>query len=176
MAIEPIDTAPALHLAPQDVDTLLDELRVYHAIYRPLFQRREQREWSEQSRHGLLLELPRQSIAPLVLARHGPHQHAVRAMQPFLSEGAWDDAPILCRHWQEVDRDLGDDQGVLLLDGRDFPTQGPASVGVQRQDCGALGQRAHCQAGVVLGDASQQGDTLRDRRLYLPQAWVEAAA
>jgi hypothetical protein len=47
-AIEPIDTAPALHVAPQDVDTVLDARRVSHAISRPLFQRREQREWSEQ--------------------------------------------------------------------------------------------------------------------------------
>ncbi len=43
--VEPIETAPVLDLAPDDLEPLLDELRAYHAIYSPLFQRREQREW-----------------------------------------------------------------------------------------------------------------------------------
>ena len=101
LPIEPIETAPALNLTPHDLDTLIDELRAYHAIYSPLFQRREQREWSERYRHGLLLELPRKSIEPMVLALEGPHRNTVRAMQQFLSEGAWDDEAILRRHWPE---------------------------------------------------------------------------
>jgi hypothetical protein len=44
IAIESIDTAPALDLAPQEVDALLEELYAYHAIYSPLVRRREQRE------------------------------------------------------------------------------------------------------------------------------------
>jgi hypothetical protein len=39
---EPIATAPVLDLTPHDVDTIIDELRAYHSIYSPLFQRREQ--------------------------------------------------------------------------------------------------------------------------------------
>jgi SRSO17 transposase len=149
--IEPIETAPVLALAPQDRDTLLNELRASHVIDSPLFQRREQREWSAKYRHGLLLELPRKSIAPMVLALEGANRNTVRAMQQFLSEGAWDDDTILRRHWQEVDHALGDDNGVLTLDGSDFPKQGTESVGVKRQDCGELGKRANCQAGVFLG-------------------------
>lgn len=172
MAIEPIDTAPAIDLAPHEVDALIEELGPYHAIYSPLFRRREQRQWSQQYLHGLLLELPRKSIEPMVLALEGANRNTVRAMQQFLSEGAWEDNPILQRHWQEVDRELGDDDGVLTLDGSDFPKQGDASVGVKRQYCGELGKRANCQAGVFLGYASRQGYTLLDRRLYLPQEWV----
>jgi SRSO17 transposase len=173
--IEPIETAPVLALAPQDIDILLNELRAYHAIYSPLFQRREPREWSEKYMHGLLLELPRKSIEPMVLALEGANRNTVRAMQPFLSEGAWDDATLLRRHWQEVDHALGDDNGVLTLDGSDFPKQGTESVGVKRQYCGELGTRANCQAGVFLGYTSPHGYTLLDRRLYLPQEWVEDA-
>lgn len=176
IAIEPIDTAPALDLAPHEVDALIEELGTDHAIYSPLFRRREQRQWSQQYLHGLLLELPRKSIEPMVLALEGANQNTVRAMQQFLSEGAWQDDTILQRHWQEVDRALGDDDGVLTLDGSDFPKQGTESVGVKRQYCGELGKRANCQAGVFLGYASQQGDTLLDRRLYLPQEWVEDEA
>jgi len=165
-----------LDLTPQEVDTLLDELRAYHAIYSPLFQRREQRECAEKYLQGLLLELPRKSVEPMVLTLDGADQNAVRAMQQFLSAGAWDDEVLLRRHWQEVEQDLGDADGVLLLDGSDFPKQGGKSVGVKRQYCGELGKRAHCQAGVVLGYASQRGDTLLDRRLYVPQEWLEDEA
>jgi len=126
--IQPIETAPTLDLVPEDLEDLLDELHAYHAIYCPLFQRREQREWSEKYLHGLLLELPRKSIEPMVLALQGANRNAVRAMQQFLSEGAWDDEVILQRHWQEVETDLGDADGVLTLDGSDFPKQGTESV------------------------------------------------
>ena len=158
--------------APHDLDTLIDELRAYHAIYRPLFQRREPREWSERYRHGLLLELPRKSIEPRVLALEGPYRKAVRARQQLLRERAWDDAAMLARHWPAVERELGDDDGVLLLDGRDVPTQGPQAVGVKRQYGGELGKRANGQAGVFLGYASRHGETLLDRRWYRPQAWL----
>jgi SRSO17 transposase len=63
-----------------------------------------------------------------------------------------------------VDRDLGEDDGVLILDGSDFPKQGETSMGVKRQYCGELGQRANCQARVFLGYASRKGYTLLDRR------------
>jgi SRSO17 transposase len=149
--IEPIVPAPALDLTPQDIDTIIGALRAYHAISRPLFQRREQQERSEQYLPGLLLNIPRKSIEPMVLTLKGADRNAVRAMQQFVSEGAGDDDAILPRHWQEVNAELGDDEGVLTLDGSDFPTQGTASVGVKRQYGGELGKRANCQAGVFVG-------------------------
>jgi SRSO17 transposase len=173
---EPMTTAPAMELTPQAIDTLVDELREYHAIYSPLFQRREQREGAAKYLHGLLLDIPRKSIEPMVLALEGAQAQAVRTLQLFISEGAWDDEALLQRHWQEVDTCLGEDDGVLTLDGSDFLKQGQESVGVKRQYCGEVGKRANCQAGVFLGYASRQGYTLLDRRLYVPQEWVEDAA
>jgi SRSO17 transposase len=81
----PIETTAVIDLTPRDLDNLVEELRAYHAIYSPLFQRREQREWAEKYLHGLLLDLPRKSIEPLVLAMEGVQPRAVRAMQQFLS-------------------------------------------------------------------------------------------
>lgn len=97
MEPSPVLTAPVLDLTPQDLDTILDELTTYHAIFSPLFARQEQREWSRQYLHGLLLEIPRKSIEPMVLALRGADRNAVRGMQQFLSEGAWDDRAILQR-------------------------------------------------------------------------------
>ncbi len=172
----PIDTAPAMELTPQAIDHLVEELRAYHAIYSPLFQRREQRAGAAKYLHGLLLDLPRKSIEPMVLALDGAQPQAVRTLQLFISEGTWEDEALLRRHWQAVDQELGEDDGVLTLDGSDFLKQGRESVGVKRQYCGEVGKRANCQAGVFLGYASRKGYTLLDRRLYVPQEWVEEEA
>src|SRR5262245_4578715 len=139
---ERITTAPVLDLTPGDLHTILDELRAFHSIFSPLFRRPEQRAWSQDYLHGLLLEIPRKSIEPMVLHLRGADHNAVRAMQQFLGDGAWDDRAILQRLWQELAADLGDDDGVLILDGSDFPKQGQESVGVARQYCGQLGKRA----------------------------------
>jgi SRSO17 transposase len=168
-------TAPVLDLTPGDLDTIVDELHAFHAIFSPLFGRAEQRTWSQDYLHGLLLSIPRKSIEPMVLHLHGADRNAVRAMQQFLSEGAWDDGAILHRLWQELATDLGDADGVLILDGSDFPKQGLHSVGVQRQYCGELGKTANSQAGVFLAYASQHGYALLDRRLYLPETWFTNA-
>jgi SRSO17 transposase len=170
--METIETAPVMELRPQDIDTLVDALQDSHAIYSPLFQRREQRAWSADSLHGLLLEMPRTSVEPMVLALKGADTTAVRAMQQFVGAGAWQAPLILRRHWHAVDGTLGEEDGVLTLDGSEFLKQGKASVGVKRQDCGEVGKRAHGQAGVLLGSASSLGSTLVDRRLYLPQEWA----
>jgi SRSO17 transposase len=172
----PIETAPAMELTPQAIDHLVEELRAYHAIYSPLFQRREQRAGAAKYLHGLLLDLPRKSIEPMVLALDGAQPQAVRTLPLFISEGTWEDEALLHRHWQEVDQELGEDDGVLTLDGSDFLKQGRESVGVKRQYCGEVGKRANCQAGVFLGYASRKGYTLLDRRLYVPQEWVEEEA
>jgi SRSO17 transposase len=163
-----IETVPMMDLRPRDVDELVDELQAYHAIYSPLFQRREQRYWSGEYLRGLLLDMPRKSIEPMMLTLHGADPNAIRAMQQFVGDGAWDDQPILKRHWHEVDESLGDEDGVLTLDGSDCLKQGQESVGVKRPYCGEVGKRANCQAGVFLGYASYAGYTLLHRRLYMP--------
>ena len=163
-------------MAIQDIAHLVEELRAYHAIYSPLFQRREQRAAAYTYLQGLLAPLPRKSIEPMVLAVDDVAPKAVRAIQSFISEGQWNDERLLHQHWQEVETDLGAADGVLMVDGSDFPKQGVHSAGVKRQYCGELGKRANCQAGVFIGYASAQGYTVLDRRLYVPTEWLTDAA
>jgi SRSO17 transposase len=174
--MDPIVTTPKMDLALQDIEPLVEELRAYHTLYSPLFQRREQREAAHASLQGLLATLPRQSIEPMVLAGDGVAPKAVRARQALSSEGQWNDERLLHQHWQEVETDLGAADGVLMVDGSDVPKQGIHSVGVKRQYCGELGKRANGQAGVFVGYGSSQGDTRLDRRLYVPTAWLSDAA
>jgi SRSO17 transposase len=139
-------------------------------------QRREQREAAHTSLQGLLAPLPRKSIEPMVLAVESVAPKAVRALQSFISAGQWNDERLLHQHWNEVEIDLGGADGVLMVDGSDFPKQGGHSVGVKRQYCGELGKRANCQAGVFIGSVSPHGSTILDRRLYVPTEWLTDAA
>ena len=170
---ETIEAPALLSFTPEEINALVEELQAYHGIFSPLFARREQREWAAVYLRGLVSPCAeRKSIEPMILGINGADLNAVRAAQQFVSAGAWDDTAILQRHWVEVDATLGEQDGVAIVDGSDFPKQGKESVGVKRQYCGQLGKRANCQAGVFLGYASSKGYTLLDRRLYMPKEWL----
>ena len=180
-AREPLDLTGDLPrartLTVRDVEGLLDDLAAYHSEFAPLFKRSEQRESAEVYLRGLLTaEVPRKNVEAMVLRLSGAGEDAdrrVRAIQQFVGEGAWDDEAILAKHQTLVDGSLGEEDGVLIIDGSDFPKQGKHSAGVARQWCGATGKKDNCQAGVFLGYASRKGYTLLDRRLYLPESWFK---
>jgi SRSO17 transposase len=168
-----------LALTPQDLRGIVEELAAYHAHFAPLFQRREQREWARVYLQGLLTAaVPRKNVEAMALRLLGAGPGAdrrVRALQQFVGEGAWDDDGLLAAHRRLVDETLGEDDGVLIIDGSAIPKRGTHSAGVARQWCGATGKTDNCQAGVYLGYASRRGYTLLDRRLYLPKEWFTAA-
>jgi SRSO17 transposase len=170
---------PVAHtVAVADLGDFLEELAAYQARYAPFF-RPDQRAWADFYLRGLLTaDVPRKNIEAMVLRLLGAGPAAerqVRAAQYFISEGKWDDAAVLAAHQRLVDETLGEDDGVLLIDGSDVPKQGRHSVGVLRQWCGATGKKDNCQAGVYLGYVSRRGYALLDRRLYLPALWFSDA-
>ena len=69
--------------------------------------------------------------------------------------------------------ELGDPNGVLVVDETGFLKKGAHSVGVQRQYSGTAGRVENCQIGVFLAYAGQHGRALMDRELYLPREWVD---
>ena len=162
-------------LAPEEVASLAEELVAYHQHFAPFFSRREQREWAAVYRRGLLTaDVPRKNVEAMALRLLGVGPHAerqVRALQQFIGEGAWDDDVLLAEHQRLVNETLGEEDGVLIIDGSDFPKHGQHSAGVAPQWCGNTGKKDNCQAGVFLGYASRKGATLLDRRLYLPESW-----
>ena len=167
----PSGRPPEVNLVPADLEAMAHELIAYHAEFASLFCRTEQRHAALAYLQGQLLHLERKSIEPMALALQGGN---VQALQQFISQGAWDDDPLLEHHQRLVAQTLGDRaSGVLILDGCDFPKKGKHSVGVAHQWCGALGKVANCQASVVACYASRHGYTLVDRRLFLPQAWFD---
>jgi len=93
-------------------------------------------------------------------------------MQRLLSSTDWD--PDLVRDDLQtyVVAQLGDPNGVLIIDETGFLKKGTRSAGVSRQYSGTAGRIENCQIGVFLTYATPVGRTFLDRELYLPKGWV----
>src|SRR3954451_23816901 len=94
-------------------------------------------------------------------------------VQDFLARMRWDANQVRDDLQAYVVAQLGDADGVLVLDETGFVKKGTKSVGVQRQYSGTAGRIENCQIGVFLGYASRHGHALIDRVLYLPQTWTD---
>ena len=167
---------PDVSVSRADMAAVRGRLRAYQARYAPFFGRRELRGHARAYLQGLLSDEPRKSIERMVLRLRGADANAVRTQQLFLRQARWDDAPILAAHRELVAATLGEDEGVLAVDGTDMPKDGTESVGVARQYCGQLGKRANCQAAVFAAYLGRGAAALVDRRLYLNRDWVSGAS
>ena len=98
------------------------------------------------------------------------------AVQDFLARMRWDADQVRDDLRSYVGAQLGDADGVLVLDETGFVKKGTKSVGVQRQYSGTAGRIENCQIGVFLGYASRHGHALIDRALYLPEVWANDPA
>jgi SRSO17 transposase len=94
-----------------------------------------------------------------------------QAFQHFITHAPWDADWI----WRRLLEILPERRGVLIIDGTSFPKQGPHSVGVARQYCGALGKIANCQVAVTAALWTGTRAWLLGALLYLPQSWSEDA-
>lgn len=120
---------------------------------------------------GLLSDLERKSIERIALRY--PERTGVRNLQMFFKQGKISQEQMLLLHQQLAAEVLGESNGMITIDGSDFPKKGNESVGVARQHCGILGKTDNCQAGVFIGYSGSRGYTLLDRRLYMPKKWFE---
>ena len=140
--------------------------------YLPLFRRSEQRAHLAAFVRGLLSGLERKSVEPIARQAGVPRKN----LQMFVGQGAWDDDAVMVEMRRHVAAQLGDKNGVIVIDPSSFPKKGDDSCGVGRQWCGRLGKVENCQLGVFLAYVSPKGHAPLDRRLYLPQDWADDPA
>jgi SRSO17 transposase len=94
------------------------------------------------------------------------------AFQHLLRRALWNPEAVRDELGTNVRQHLADANGVLVIDETRFLKKGQHSAGVARQYSGTAGRIENCQIGVFVGYASQLGQALLDRELYLPEEWT----
>jgi SRSO17 transposase len=118
---------------------------------------------------GLLSDTERKNIESISYF----HGYDRQRLQIFIGQTDWNDEIILNKLATQIADEIGEEDGILILDPTSFPKKGNESVGVQRQWCGRLGKTENCQVATFLAYASRVEFALVDRRLYLPDVWIE---
>ena len=131
--------------------------------------RSERRHWGSVYVRGLLLDGERKSIEPI--AARLPEGN-VQALQQFVGQSPWEWEPIWKRLGKRMTSEL-EAEPAWVIDDTGFPKQGAHSVGVARQYSGTLGKTGNCQIAVSLHHAGEQGSTVLNWKLYLPEEWAE---
>jgi SRSO17 transposase len=135
---------------------------------RPHFRRQKAHQHAADYLKGLIAEVERKN--GWQLAEHAGYCHP-RGMQRVLDRYSWDHRAVREDLREYVVRELGDPDGVLVVDETGFVKQGKHSAGVARQYCGTLGKIANCQVGVFLGYASPKGHTGIEGVLFVSEGW-----
>jgi SRSO17 transposase len=130
--------------------------------------RREQKDHARTYLAGLVSDLGHKN-AESIAYRHDQDRHG---LQHFVGSSTWDHRPLLKELAEQVGREIGTPDGVIVFDPSGFAKKGDTSVGVRRQWLGRLGKVDNGQVGVYMAYASTREHALVDVRLYLPRAWA----
>jgi SRSO17 transposase len=163
-----IYSIPEFDLDRNDVEDFLEILKGFHAEFRDCFAREEGRNNFFYYTIGQFSQMERKSIEPMALNVEGAK---VRAIQRFISEATWDDEKMMNIYRSMISNDMGEEDGVLIIDESGFKKKGNDSAGVYKQYCGNIGKVDNCQVGVFAAYASSQGYSLLDKELFVPEIW-----
>lgn len=159
---------PKFDLEKGDIDDFLNELKGFHEQFYDCFHRSESRDHFYKYMAGQFSPLERKSIEPIALAVKDGN---VRAMQRFVSDAEWDDDNIMIKYRSFVNEDLGRPDAALIFDETSFVKKGQDSIGVAKQYCGTIGKVENCQVGVFAAYVSENGYSIVDKRIFLPEKW-----
>lgn len=157
----------------EDLGSWQSSFEVYCERFGGYFHRSETREQARDYVRGLLAPLERKTGWQL---SETVGQKLPDRMQSLLSRGRWDEDGVRDELVRYVGEELGDPEGILILDETGFLKKGAESAGVQRQYSGTAGKIDNCQLGVFAAYSTARGHCLVDRRLYLPPSWVDDKA
>jgi SRSO17 transposase len=155
-------------VAPQVFGGAVDRLAKFVEPYAELLTQPAQRQHAAEYVSGLVSDLKRKNVESIAYR----HDQDRRNLQHFIGCAEWDHQPLMMELAKQVGEELGEDDGVIVIDPSAFPKQGKRSVGVARQWCGRLGKVDNCQVAVYMGYVSRKGHALVNTRLYLPREWT----
>jgi len=157
----------------ESLSRLNETFEQFHAHFAPFFGRKQWRERSRDYLKALLLQNQErrnaENLSEVVDA-------SPRVLQRFLTEAGWDDGAVTAALQEYLAPRLAHPQAVWAVDESGVVKQGTKSVGVARQYCGSVGKVDNCQMGVYLAHLGPRGRAIVDKRLYLPQEWIDDPA
>jgi SRSO17 transposase len=151
-------------------ETWLTELEDLFAYIGYRFGRREMQERALDYLIGLLGPIERKNGWQLAEAAAHRSPYSV---QHLLDRAHWDCDAVRDDLVDYIAQELGDEDGILVVDETGFLKKGVHSAGVQRQYSGTAGRIENCQIGVFLSYASRHGRALMDRELYMSRSWTD---
>lgn len=155
-------------MTQEELDSWDEKFGAFHARFASYFCRSESRERSAQYMRGLLSPARRKNVWQIAEA---VGERKPDNLESFLHSAHWDADAVRDELQRFVIAELGDPEGIAIVDDTGFIKKGSKSVGVQRQYSGTAGKVENCQIGVFLAYSSRHGHTFLDRRLYLPEKW-----
>ena len=135
----------------------------------PLFARSDARTRAMTYLAGLLSPAERKNSWQLAEMSGAPNPYG---FQHLLGRADWDPDLLRDRLRSYVTDYLATSDAVGVIDETGFLKKGSHSAGVARQYSGTAGRVENCQIGVFLAYASDKGQTLLDRELYVPKEWT----
>jgi len=154
----------------EDLKHSMRMIRRYAQPYRRLMARREMGAHLVEMVTGLTSDLERKSVEPIA-TMHGLPRHV---LHHFVGGSRWEWDPLMELLRTEVSREIGIENGTLVIDGSATPKKGDATVGAGRQWCGTRGKQDNCVVGVYAAYVGRDDATaLVEVRLFLPRAWTD---
>jgi SRSO17 transposase len=154
-------------VSPDLFDGLLTRLEDFVAPFARTLAEPEQRQHATEYVTGLLSKLKHKTGEGIAYLFDQERQ----GIQKFIGLAPWEHQPLLMILAEQVGKELGEPDGVIVFDPSGFPKKGTKSVGVARQWCGRLGKIENCQVGVYMAYASRKEHAIVNMRLYLPEEW-----
>ena len=163
-------SAAIAEIDAEDLKHSMRMVRRYAEPYRRLMARREMSSHLVEMVTGLTSDLERKSVEPIATL-HGLPRHV---LHHFVGGSHWEWNPLMELLRTEVSREIGIDDGTLVIDGSATPKKGEATVGVGRQWCGTRGKQDNCVVGVYAAYVGRDDATaLVEARLFLPREWTD---
>jgi SRSO17 transposase len=164
---------------PQDPPAALDllDVQVWNVYWAeverriaPVFARSDAHKRAMSYLSGLLSLAERKNSWQLAESCGDPNPYG---FQHLLGRADWGSDVLRDKLRTYVTDYLAADDAVGVIDETGFLKKGRHSAGVARQYSGTAGRVENCQVGVFLAYATDLGQTLLDRELYLPKEWTE---
>lgn len=160
-------------MTADQIRSLQPALAALLTTFRSCFRRSSSfRHW-ERYLVGLITDLKRKSIEPIALASG----IAVRTLQEFLADFAWDHRRVDAQLRQLVMDRHGSEKAIGVIDASGHVKQGDKTPGVQRQWCGEVGKTENCVVGQHLlytdNDPQNPFTCVIASDLYVPESWAD---